>query len=106
MNVPKPPKKQLTDPIKTKPKRRSNRSNKKLITYIYTLPNGFKGEVRASDLAEVGAKCYTKHRAYPVDVVKKPFERPQNLTQKLSSHEGLRALHSTLTNPKKGNRRG
>ena len=74
-------------------------NSKKLITYICTIPRRgelVQVEVRATELLDVGNICHEKHGEYPVDVKKKPFEMPEHLTQRLSNHEGLRALAKSL----------
>lgn len=108
MNIPTPPKKRLSDPIKTNPNKRRNRSKKRLTTYIYTFPNGFKGEVSAESLEAAKDKAYMKHgaRPGPITISKKPYEPPTNLTQRLMDHKGLKELRNKLTNPKKDRNHG
>ena len=113
MNIPVPTPPKKMDKSRKRPPRPSNtvsdlkaksEKSKKLITYICTIPK--KGglvqvEIRATEMLDVGKLCYDKHGEYPINVEKKPFEMPDHLTQRLNSHEGLRALKKSMENTAK-----
>lgn len=73
---------------------------RKLTEYICELKGGRKVEVLAEKMMDVGGICHKKYGEFPASVKKKPFKMPEHLTQRLSSHEGLRELRKSMNNSK------